>query len=133
MDPTTIIFILIYLLTVLLAASKVVPMSIAALIGALLTAWFGLQYGLFTYEQAGAFIDMRLIGLLVGTMIVVEVAERSGLFRFGALYAIKLSKGSPIGLFVFLGLVSAAVSMFLSDSTAMLLMAAATVTITITI
>jgi len=130
MEPTTIIFILIYLLTVLLAASKVVPMSVAALIGALLTAWFGLQYGVFTYEQAGAFIDMRLIGLLVGTMIVVEVAERSGLFRFGALYAIKLSKGSPAGLFVFLGLISAAVSMFLSDSTAVLLMAAATVTIT---
>jgi len=130
MEPSTIIFILVYLLTVLLAASKVVPMSVAALIGALLTAWFGLQYGVFTYEQAGDFIDMRLIGLLVGTMIVVEVAERSGLFRFGALYAIKLSKGSPTGLFVFLGVISAAVSMFLSDSTAMLLMAAATVTIT---
>ncbi len=130
MEPTTIIFILIYMLTVLLAASKVVPMSVAALIGALLTAWFGLQYGVFTYEQASAFIDMRLIGLLVGTMIVVEVAEKSGLFRFGALYAIKLSKGSPTGLFVFLGLISAAVSLFLSDSTAMLLMAAATVTIT---
>jgi Na+/H+ antiporter NhaD/arsenite permease-like protein len=130
MEQTTVIFILIYLLTVLLAASEVVPMSVAALIGALLTAWFGLQYGVFTYEQAGAFIDMRLIGLLVGTMIVVEVAERSGLFRFGALYAIKLSKGSPAGLFVSLGLISAAVSMFLSDSTAMLLMAAATVTIT---
>jgi len=103
MEPTTIIFILIYLLSVLLAATKVVPMSIAALIGALLTAWFGLQYGVFTYEQAISFIDMRLIGLL--------------------------AKGSPAGLFIFLGIVSAAVSMFLSDSTAMLLMAAATVTI----
>ncbi len=130
MEPTAIIFILIYLLTVLVAASEVVPMSVAALVGALLTAWFGLQYGVFTYEQAGAFIDMRLIGLLVGTMIVVEVAERSGLFRFGALYAIKLSKGSPTGLFVLLCLISAAVSMFLSDPTAVLLMAAATVTIT---
>lgn len=130
MNPTTVIFILIYLLTILLAASEVVPMSVAALIGALLTAWFGLQYGVFTYEQAGAFIDMRLIGLLVGTMIVVEVAERSGFFRFSALYAIKLSRGNPIWLFVSLGLISAAVSMFLSDSTAMLLMAAATVTIT---
>jgi Na+/H+ antiporter NhaD/arsenite permease-like protein len=130
MEPTTIIFILVYLLTVFLAASKVVPMSVAALIGALLTGWFGLQYGVFTYEQAGAFIDMKLIFLLVGTMIVVEVAERSGLFRFGALHAIKLSKGSPVRLFVFLSIISAAVSMFLSDSTAMLLMAAATVTIT---
>lgn len=129
MELATIIIILIYLLTVLLAASRVVPMSIAALIGALLTAWFGLQYGVFEYVTARNFIDMRLIGLLVGTMIVVEVAERSGLFRFGALYAIKLSKGSPTGLFVLLGLVSATVSMFLSDATAMLLMAAATVTI----
>ncbi len=130
MDETAIIFILIYLLTVLIAASRVVPLSVAALIGALLTGWFGLQYGVFTYEQASVFIDMRLIGLLVGTMVVVEVAERSGLFRFGALYAIKLSKGSPTGLFVFLGVISAAVSLFLSDPTAVLLMATAIVTIT---
>jgi len=130
MDPTTIIFILIYLLTVLLSATKIVPMSVAALIGALLTGWFGLQYGMFTYDQALGFIDMRLIGLIVGTMIVVEVAEKSGLFRFGALYAVKLSGGNPGRLFVSICVISAAVSMFLSDSTAMLLMAAATVTIT---
>ena len=130
MDQATIIFILIYLLTVLIAASRVVRLSVAALVGALLTVWFGLQYGVFTYEQASVFIDMRLIGLLVGTMVVVEVAERSGLFRFGALYAIKLSRGSPTGLFAFLGVISAAVSMFLSDPTAVLLMATAIVTIT---
>jgi Na+/H+ antiporter NhaD/arsenite permease-like protein len=47
-----------------------------------------------------------------------------------ALYAIKLSGGNPRRLFVFLCMASAAVSMFLSDPTAMLLMAAATVTIT---
>ena len=129
MDPTTIIFILIFLLTVLLSATEIVPMSIAALFGALLTAWFGLQYGVFTYDQALGFIDMRLIGLILGTMIVVEVAEKSGLFRFGALYAVKLSGGNPGRLFVSVCVISAAVSMFLSDSTAMLLMAAATVTI----
>lgn len=129
MDAPTVIFLLIYLLTILIATSKIVPMSATALVGALLIAWFGLQYRVFTYEQASAFIDVRLIGLLIGTMIVVEVAERSGLFRFGALYAIKVSRGSPAGLFVFLGIISAAVSMFLSDSTAVLLMAAAIVTI----
>jgi Na+/H+ antiporter NhaD/arsenite permease-like protein len=129
MDAPTVIFLLIYLLTILIATSKIVPMSVTALVGALLIAWFGLQYSVFTYEQASAFIDVRLIGLLIGTMIVVEVAERSGLFRFGALYAIKVSRGSPTGLFVFLGIISAAVSMFLSDSTAVLLMAAAIVTI----
>jgi Na+/H+ antiporter NhaD/arsenite permease-like protein len=124
------IFILIYLLTILLSATEIVPMSVAALIGALLTAWFGLQYNVFTYDQVLGFIDIRLIGLLLGVMIVVEVAKRSGLFRFGALYAIKLSKGNPGRLFVSICVVSAAVSMFLSDPTAMLLIAAATVTIT---
>ena len=123
------IFILIYFLTVLLSATKFVPMSIAALSGALLIAWFGLQYGVFSYEEAVGFIDMRLLGLIIGTMIVVEVAERSGLFRFGALYAVKLSKGNPSWLFVSICITSAVVSMFLSDPTAMLLMAAATVTI----
>ncbi len=104
-------------------------MSIAALGGALLTAWFGLQYGGFTYEEALGFIDVKLLGLFIGTMIVVEVAERSGLFRFGALYAVKISKGNPATLFVAICLISAVVSMFLSDPTAMMLMAAATMTI----
>ncbi len=130
MGPVLIIFILIYLLTVLLSATKVVPLSIAALSGALLTAWFGLQYNVFSYEDALGFINIELLGLVIGTMIVVEVAEKSGLFRFGALYAVKISKGNPRWLFVSICIVSAAVSMFLSDPTAMLLMAAATVTIT---
>ena len=129
MNPTQMIFVLIYLLTVLLSATGIVPMSVAALIGALLTAWFGLQYNVFTYDQASGFIDIRIIGLLLGIMIVVEVARRSGLFRFGALYAVKLSKGNPGRLFVSICVVSAVVSMFLSDPTAMLLIAAATVTI----
>jgi len=130
MSPTQIIFVLIYLLTVLLSATAIVPLSVAALVGALLTAWFGLQYGVFTYDQASGFVDVRLIGLLLGIMIVVEVAQRSGLFRFGALYAVKVSKGSPGRLFVSICVISAVVSMFLSDPTAMLLIAAAIVTIT---
>jgi Na+/H+ antiporter NhaD/arsenite permease-like protein len=130
MDPVQIIFILIYLLTILLSATKIVPMSVAAMIGALLTAWFGLLYGVFGYDDAMGFINIRLIFLLLGVMIVVEVAERSGLFRFGALYAVKVSGGNPSVLFVSICVISAAVSMFLSDPTAMLLIAAAMATIT---
>jgi len=63
-------------------------------------------------------------------MIVVEVAERSGLFRFGALYAVKISGGNPKILFISICVISATVSMFLSDPTAMLLIAAAMATIT---
>ncbi len=130
MDEVQIIFILIYLLTILLSATKIVPLSVAAMIGALLTAWFGLLYGVFGYDDAMGFIDIRLIFLLLGVMIVVEVAERSGLFRFGALYAVKVSRGNPSMLFVSICVISATVSMFLSDPTAMLLIAAAIATIT---
>lgn len=129
MDSTQVIFILIYLLTILLSATETVPLSVAALIGALLTGWFGLEYGVFSYNDALSFIDMRLIALIVGTLIVVEVAEKSGLFRFGALYAVKLSGGNPGRLFVSVCVVAAAVSMFLSDPTAILLIVAATVTV----
>jgi Na+/H+ antiporter NhaD/arsenite permease-like protein len=130
MDEVQIIFILVYLLTILLSATKIVPMSVGAMIGALLTAWFGLLYGVFTYDKAMGFIDIRLIFLLMGVMIVVEVAERSGLFRFGALYAVKISGGNPTILFISICVISAAVSVFLSDPTAMLLIAAAMATIT---
>jgi Na+/H+ antiporter NhaD/arsenite permease-like protein len=130
MDATALIFLLIYLLTILISAIKLAPMSAAALSGALLTAWFGIQYGVFTYQETLSFIDVNILALVIGTMIVVEVAERSGLFRFIALYAIKFSSGNPAKLFVSLCVVSALVSMFLSDPTAMLLMAAAIVTIT---
>ena len=130
MDEVQIIFILVYLLTILLSATKIVPLSVGAMVGALLTAWFGLLYGVFTYNDAMGFIDVRLIFLLLGVMIVVEVAERSGLFRFGALYAVKISGGSPALLFISICLISAAVSVFLSDPTAMLLIAAAMATIT---
>ena len=130
MDEVQIIFILVYLLTILLSATKIVTLSVAAMIGALLTAWFGLLYGVFEYDQALGFIDIRLLGLLLGIMIVVEVAEKSGLFRFGALYAVKVSRGNPSTLFVSICLISAAVSVLLSDPTAMLLIAAAMATIT---
>ena len=129
MTEATIILFLVYLLTILLAATEAIPLSMSALIGALLIAWFGVQYKVFTYEEALQFVDMRIIGLIVGTMVVVEIARKSDVFHFIALYAVKLAGGNPARLFVAICVASAAASLFLSDSTAMLLMAAAVITI----
>ena len=130
MDTIVIILLLIYVLIILISILGLTSMSVAALIGAVLTAWFGIQYGIFDYEGAVGFVDFQLLALLIGTMIVVEVAKRGGLFNVFALYAIKISGGHPARLFVSICVVAALVSMFLSDPTAMLLVAAATVTIT---
>jgi Na+/H+ antiporter NhaD/arsenite permease-like protein len=130
MDTIVLILLLIYVLIILISILELTSLSVAALLGALLVAWFGIQYGAFTYQDALGFVDFRLLGLLIGTMIVVEVAKRGGLFNVFALYAIKFSGGHPGRLFVAICVVAALVSMFLSDPTAMLLVAAATVTIT---
>ena len=130
MDTIVLILLLIYALILLISILELTSLSVAALIGAVLVAWFGIQYGTFTYQDALEFIDFRLLGLLIGTMIVVEVAKRGGLFNVFALYAIKFSRGNPGRLFIAVCVVAALVSMFLSDPTAMLLVAAATITIT---
>jgi Na+/H+ antiporter NhaD/arsenite permease-like protein len=130
MDTIVLILLLIYVLILLISILELTSLSVAALVGALLVAWFGIQYGAFTYQDALGFVDFRLLGLLIGTMIVVEVAKRGGLFNVFALYAIKFSGGHPGRLFVAICVTAALVSMFLSDPTAMLLVAAATVTIT---
>ncbi len=130
MDTIVLVLVLIYIMILLISILELTPLSVAALVGAVLVAWFGIQYGTFTYQDALTFIDFRLIALLIGTMIVVEVAKRGGLFNVFALYAIKFSKGNPGRLFVAVCVTAALVSMFLSDPTAMLLVAAATVTIT---
>jgi Na+/H+ antiporter NhaD/arsenite permease-like protein len=130
MDTIVLILLLIYVLIILISILEITSLSVAALVGALLVAWFGIQYGAFTYQDALGFVDFRLLGLLIGTMVVVEVAKRGGLFNVFALYAIKFSGGNPGRLFVAICVVAALVSMFLSDPTAMLLVAAATVTIT---
>jgi len=128
-EASTIVFVLIYMLTILLAATEMTALSVSALIGALLSLWFGLNYNLFTYNEALAFVDIKLLALILGVSIVVEVAERSGLFHVLALYAIKLTGGSPHRLFFSMCFTAAAVSLFLSDTTAILLIAAATGTI----
>jgi len=128
-NAITPIFVSIYLLTILLASTEIVSLPVAALLGASLSIFFGLHYGLFTYEEAIGFIDVRLLGLLVGMMIVSEIAERSGLFRIVALYAIKLAGGDPFKLFFSVCFASAAVSLFLSDIAAIMLIAAAVGTI----
>ena len=129
LNSTSLIYIGIYLLTLLLASTEMTSLSVAALVGALLSTIFGLTCGVFTPQEVVSFIDFKVILLLVGVMITFEVVERSGLFRILALYAIKYSRGDPRILFFSICFVSAVVSLFLSDVTAILLIAAAAGTI----
>jgi len=129
LNTASLIYIGIYLLTLLLASAEITSLSVAALVGALLSTIFGLACGIFTPQEVAGFIDFKVILLLVGVMITFEVVERSGLFRILALYAIKYSRGDPRILFFSICFVSAVISLFLTDVTAILLIAAAAGTI----
>ena len=58
MSEAAIILLLVYLLTILLAATEVVTLSMSALIGALLTVWFGVQYAGITPQELVDFNNM---------------------------------------------------------------------------
>ncbi len=124
LTETAFMLLIVYFLTLLLALSETYSLSVSALLGALFTAWLGINYGLFGYEEALGFIDIKLAMLLIGIMITVETANRSGVFRVLGLYAIKLVRANPKLLLIVLGILSAAVSLFLSDAAAVLIVSA---------
>ena len=74
--------------------------SLAALLGAVIAVALALPLGVFHEEGYGAvheFIahDLGIIGVIVGTSILVEVVGGSGLFHFLAIRIVKLTGGKP--------------------------------------
>ena len=70
-----------------------------------------------------------MIFLLLGMMIIVSVLRQTGVFEFGAIWAAKRAKGSPIRIMIFLVLVTAIASAFLDNVTTVLLIAPVTLLI----
>jgi Na+/H+ antiporter NhaD/arsenite permease-like protein len=121
-DPTK--YLLGYLLVVLLAVSEAFPMSLSAMVGAALLVAFGVSDGVLSFGEALSFIDLELLALLVGVMIVVEVVDRCGTFRYLALKVVRRVLKRPVLLLVVAGLMSALTSLLLSDEAALLLIVA---------
>jgi len=122
MDPAK--YLLGYALVVLLAVSEAFPMSLSALIGAALLVAFGVSDGVVSFGEALSFVDLELLALLVGVMIVVEVVDRCGTFRYLALKVVRKALRKPALLLVATGLLSALTSLLLSDEAALLLIVA---------
>ena len=89
----------------------------AALVGAALVV----LVGVIDQEQAIDAIDWSTLGLLVGMMIIVGLAEPTGIFTFLALRVAQLSGGRPMRLVFLLAGASGLLSAFLDNLTAILL------------
>ncbi len=79
--------------------------SLAAMVGAILciigALWLGV-YGQTGYKHVHEIIghDIGVIGVIIGTSVLVEIASRSGLFHFVAVKIVKATGGEPGRLLV---------------------------------
>ena len=105
----------IFVLTYVAIMSEKIPRTICAMFG----GGAMLYCGYVTQDEAiKQFIDFNTIGLLCGMMILIAVVKKSGFFRLLALWAMKMSKGSPRELLVLLSLVTAVGAAMIDSVTA---------------
>jgi len=100
--------------------------AIVALIGAGLM----ILTGVIDQEQAIDGEDFNTLALLVGMMVLVAIARRSGMFQYLAIWSAKAAAGRPALILVLLSIVTAVVSAFLDNVTTVLLIAPVTLVIT---
>ncbi|HDJ50726.1 MAG TPA: transporter [Thermoprotei archaeon] len=120
MDIQTIIGIAILIIIYSMIASERVHRTIAAMFGAALTIVVLAAMGK-PVESVLEYIDMNTIILLVSMMIIVTIAEKSGLFNVLSWRIAKLSKGSLFALLALLAVLTGVLSAFVDNVTTVLI------------
>ncbi|MDR1168110.1 MAG: ArsB/NhaD family transporter [Heliobacteriaceae bacterium] len=106
----------ILLITYIFIASEKVQKSVAALIGAAVTMLLGLHT-----ESVFEYIAFDVIFLLVGMMIIVHIAAKSGVFKWTAIKLLGFTGGRPVLVLFTLAAFTAVASAFLDNVTTVVL------------
>jgi len=123
MNPVQSLAILLFISIFFLIATEAIHRTYAALIGA-----FGMVIiGAVRPEELLGFIEIDILGFVLGLFLLVEGAERSGLFQLLASRIMKGSK-SPTSFAVILLSFAMVLAIFLNNIGAMLITAAMTIT-----
>ena len=124
---------LILLVAYFFIATEKIQKSVVALFGASLTLLLGLlpqnkcedlvQKGdcLVHVKSVFEYIEFDVIFLLIGMMIIVHIATKSGMFTWMAINFLKLTKGHPKMVLAVLALFTAITSAFLDNVTTVVL------------
>lgn len=108
----------IFIVTYAIIVFEKVHFTVIALAGAVLMVILGIM----SQEQAVEGVDFNTLGLLIGMMIIVSIAKKSGMFQYVAIWASRVGKGDPKKIFILFGLLVATFSAFLDNVTTVLLM-----------
>lgn len=119
----------ILLVAYIFIASEKIQKSVVALVGAAMTMLLGLLpfHGHYDIQSAKyiksvfEYIEFDVIFLLVGMMIIVHIASKSGVFKWMALELLKFTKGHPKLVLFALALFTAVASAFLDNVTTVVL------------
>jgi Na+/H+ antiporter NhaD/arsenite permease-like protein len=103
--------------------------TIVAMAGAAVMVAAGRALGFYGEQQALAAVDFTTVGLLLGMMLLVALAEPAGLLEHLALRAGRVSRGDPVRLLILLGAVTSVLSMFLDNVTTVVVIAPVTIVI----
>ncbi|WP_114570465.1 ArsB/NhaD family transporter [Exiguobacterium flavidum] len=117
----------VFLITYGFIVSEKVSRAIVALLGAIVMIAAGVmdvETALFEYVEWGTIV------LLIGMMILVTIANQSGVFEFIAIKAAKKTGGDPLKILIMLSLLTAFGSAFLDNVTTVLLIVPITFSIT---
>ncbi|WP_442601149.1 ArsB/NhaD family transporter [Paenibacillus sp. KN14-4R] len=126
MDQTWIALI-IFLISYAIIISEKVNRAVIALCGAGLMIILGL---LDIHKVFTQYIEWNTIVLLIGMMILVSIANKTGIFQYVAIKAAKFCKGNPIQILVMMSILTAIGSAFLDNVTTVLLVVPVTLSIT---
>lgn len=117
----------ILLIAYIFIASEKIQKSVVALVGASLTLLLGLlpfhgvcHMGNYT-RGVFDYVEFEVIFLLIGMMIIVHIASRSGVFKWIALEILKATKGHPKLVLFALATFTAVASAFLDNVTTVVL------------
>jgi Na+/H+ antiporter NhaD/arsenite permease-like protein len=100
--------------------------AIVSLLGALAFVFFGIIEA----ETALLAVDFKTIFLLMGMMMLVEIARHSGIFSLMNVRAAEFTKGNPLLIMVLFLLITALFSAFLDNVTTILLVVPLTIALT---
>jgi Na+/H+ antiporter NhaD/arsenite permease-like protein len=81
-----------------------------------------LVLGIVPANKAFGYIDFSVIFLLVSMMVIAFVTEKSGIFTWVAIEILKLSKGNPKLILIYMATFTALLSAFLNNATVVILL-----------
>ncbi len=130
-DPLIVfLIIIVFISSYVIISSEKVHRTLVALSGGSLTIILLVVPGLLTYEEVILkLISWKTILFIITMMVIVNLAARSGLFQYIALYLVKLTRGEIKLMYISFFLLTCAISPFFDTITTMLILGPLTIEI----